>query len=752
MFSKIHDIEEKIAKSVDKLSADANTSFTNVAASIEASLETYQKDIDFRIAKFESLGSDIERLNDQLHIAIQEAEKKVTSEFSSFTSEQTGRQKEFEKKLLDDAASLAARMQSLQKDLNELKAHAYDSVSENLKVFEDSFAADLEKRSEAITAELEQWRTHVDERLSSVLSENEAERNDLENEYTRKLKDRLAEISMQYNGYTAKLEEQIKTVEAELHSRIAASDQSILAFSEQFKVEFDEAKETASLRAKNELDVLSGDIKELLRKQKQEIEVRIKEFITEIDTAKSDSEETLSSIRSDFAEWQAKNEQQLANAGLMLDEKIDGLGNSVSSAIGELDSAYQSNYRHFVAETEEERKQLRNSLDNLKENLDSVNAEFDRRSDEVITEFRRLQESLTEETEQKIKTAGEEMDRAVATLKNQVGEVRTGIEQTREKLLQKLHSDTNQLEENLGEIAKSQKAFIAQTRIFDRADELRVALEESIEKLKAEIAGLDGYRNTMNMLDQQYTKVRKLEEEANQKITRFMAEKRRIDSLESDFTKLLGIAESIDTKKKELTFTDDNLQTYQVQIRRLEETVAEVNLRYERLEKKESVLDKTVEDINKAFENLKKIESDIHSYRDQLASFPGEFETVKNEIGILLENREKTADAVEKLVELDSLMEEVESRTEKMQTAREWLARAESRFIEINKQAEEKLKLFQALIKKDLPASKEKGAPVISVRENVIQLAHQGWTVDEIARGLKMSKGEVELILEMPQH
>ena len=48
-------------------------------------------------------------------------------------------------------------------------------------------------------------------------------------------------------------------------------------------------------------------------------------------------------------------------------------------------------------------------------------------------------------------------------------------------------------------------------------------------------------------------------------------------------------------------------------------------------------------------------------------------------------------------------------------------------------------------------AKKTKGAPPIGIRENVVKLAHQGWKVDEIARALHLSRGEVELILELPQ-
>lgn len=37
----------------------------------------------------------------------------------------------------------------------------------------------------------------------------------------------------------------------------------------------------------------------------------------------------------------------------------------------------------------------------------------------------------------------------------------------------------------------------------------------------------------------------------------------------------------------------------------------------------------------------------------------------------------------------------------------------------------------------------------MNARELVSRLARQGWTVDQISRATKLSRGEVELILEM---
>ena len=188
-----------------------------------------------------------------------------------------------------------------------------------------------------------------------------------------------------------------------------------------------------------------------------------------------------------------------------------------------------------------------------------------------------------------------------------------------------------------------------------------------------------------------------------------------------------------------------------MQIRRFEESIAEVNTRYERLEKKTVVLDQTVDGVDHAFENLRDLEKSLEQWKEGVSGIPEQLETIRETLDVLMASREKSAFMIEKLETLDSVLEDVEARTEKMQTAREWLARTETRLEEISKQSQDQLKLLGDLLKQDSAAKKTRGAPPIGIRENVVKLAHQGWKVDEIARALHLSRGEVELILELPQ-
>ncbi len=729
-------LEEIADASVSGIESRLKTAETGT----EARLDAYHKDVDYRLAQFDRVMGDVDRLDEQLRVSMQETEKRVTADFSLYTQDQQSRQDAFENKIREEAETVSTRMRSLETGLNELKARAYDNVSEKLKLFEDDFFTDLAKRSDAITAALAGWKANVDTRLEALSAESESGRKDTEAVHALALKERLAEIGEQYRLQATRLEEQMLSVETDLRSRITASDQSILAFVEQFRAEFAQARQNASLHVQNELGAHAITVQELLRKQEREVESRTKEFIDTIENSKNESETALVTIKTGFSSWQAKNDLQLAEAKTLFADKIAAFTASSSTAITDIEAAWQTTYRDFVARTAAERKELKDNLDTLKTDITAA-----------VSSFAKTYETLAVDSEKRIRETGSETDQTVRALKAMVQELREKLEQTQERVTQKIQNDSNALGQTLEEIDRKQKAFIAQSRIFERADELKVTLEGNIERLKGEITRLDVYRDTMHNLEQQYVKIRKLEEEAGQKVTRFMTEKKRIDILEVDFNKLLGLSDSIDKKITELTLTNDDLQQYQVQIRRFEESVADVNGRYERLEKKAVVLDQTSTGIDKAFENLKSLETSLHGYRDSISGLPAELSTIRNNVESLLENKDKTTLLVEKLSSLDMILDDVEKRTDKMQTAREWLARTETRLEEISKQSQDQLKLLGDLIKEDGSTKKSKGAPPIGIRENVVKLAHQGWKVDEIARALHLSRGEVELILELPQ-
>ncbi|HKL86087.1 MAG TPA: hypothetical protein VJ861_07120, partial [Treponemataceae bacterium] len=743
----VETVDSEIEKEMNRVEGK----FIAATQGVEDKITFLGSDIHSRLDQYSKNILDVERLDTELRKTMLDTENRIVSDFSGFAQEQSSEQKAFQQKLFEQGDIVSNRMQSLEKELNELKSRAYDNVSEKLKVFEDDFFEDLATRGEAITAALDNWKVNVDARLDALTADSESSRADVEAVYALQLKERLSAINEQYRSQTDRLEEMIVSVETNLRSRITASDQSLLTFIEQYRSEFAHAKETAAQHAQNELDEHAATVQEALRKQEREIDIRTKEFVLFMDNSKTDAETVLGTIRNDFAAWQSRNESQLASAKSLLDDRLSALDTSVTSSIANLESTWQSYYKDFVAKTDDEKKMIKAELLELKTEIAESSEAFEKQTAEALKEFTEKWQSMTIDTERKLRETGVETDQTLRSLKVMVQEIRETVDQNREKLFGKVQADTLLLSQTLEDIDKKQKVFIAQTKIFERADQLKNALEMDIENLKAEVSRLDVYRESMNTLEQQYNKIRKLEEEATQKVSKFMAEKKRIDILETDFSHLIGLSDSVDKKIAELTLANDDLQQYQVQLRRFEESITDVNGRYERLEKKAGVLDQTVTGVDRAFETLKEFETLLQDYRKSMSEMPSELAGLRRDIDSLLENSDKVSLSVEKLDVLDSVLIDLETRTEKLQTAREWIARTETRLEEISKQSQDQLKLLGDLLKEDGSAKKTKGAPPIGIRENVVKLAHQGWKVDEISRALHLSRGEVELILELPQ-
>ena len=88
-------------------------------------------------------------------------------------------------------------------------------------------------------------------------------------------------------------------------------------------------------------------------------------------------------------------------------------------------------------------------------------------------------------------------------------------------------------------------------------------------------------------------------------------------------------------------------------------------------------------------------------------------------------------------------------RMEKLQTAREWLANTETRLETLGNQAQDQVNLLRTLIKAEADSGKDRGAPPMDRRQTVLKLAKLGWKSKEIAQTTQMSRGEVELILEL---
>jgi chromosome segregation ATPase len=447
----------------------------------------------------------------------------------------------------------------------------------------------------------------------------------------------------------------------------------------------------------------------------------------------------LEGTRSDVSTWQ----EEILN-------QVKAAENKIEENITEIQSEFERQKNDLIVSTDEERAQLRKDLSRIGDDVVRLEADLKTRSAEALSEFRKEYGSFMEDLQAKTRELQGEADRKLKELKSSSQEAFDHMDATQKRLASKIEESYTSLSKNMAEIEKRQKDFVAQTKIFNRADSLKVALTEDIEELKNQIRTVKGEAKGLKEVEKNFQKVKKLGNEVSVKLTRFLAEKRRIEIMESDFKKLLTISQSVDSKLDEVTGSHDELTAVQAEIRKLETLEKDVFAKYERLEGKNKILDSTTEGVDKNFQAMEILEHQLDTLEKGVTAIPKRLDDLSGRIEILARSKKDADSAVEQLSALGSLLGDIEERTEKMQQAREWLARTETRLEEISKQAEQQVKLLGSLLKDEAKQGrKDKGAPSLSTRDMVTRLAHQGWKIPQIAQATKLSRGEVELILEL---
>jgi DNA repair exonuclease SbcCD ATPase subunit len=231
----------------------------------------------------------------------------------------------------------------------------------------------------------------------------------------------------------------------------------------------------------------------------------------------------------------------------------------------------------------------------------------------------------------------------------------------------------------------------------------------------------------------------------------FLAEKRRIELMEKDFNQVIQTSVAMESKLAQVSASDDALQSMQIRIRKLDDAMAEAEEKYQRIERKNQTLEATNEGIDRNFKALLEAEASLKNIGADISHLSRERDALRLSVENLDKEIGKAQETADKLTLLDGELSTIEERLTEMQAVREWLARTETRLTELDKEIQDKIKLLGAALKKESGkgASRDKGAPPILTRENVIKLARQGWTVSQISEAYNLSKSEVELILEM---
>ena len=715
-------------------------------------LADYGSEVEARFERLEASGAEIGDLDKALRASMDQTARRVENDFAAFGAALDDRRSRFEEGFTAETDKLRGGMKAVEEELDALKARAYDNVSEKLKVFEDEFFSDLKTRGESIEVRLESWRVDLDRTLAELSAAAAAGRVASEKVLAEENRARLADVQVRSQEQLDKLRERVEALQDGIRAQGGMVEESLAALKESVLKDAADARSTAQAYVEGEISRFSLEAEGRLKASERELGSRLEALALAVGT----EEERVGAARAKVAaaadSFQSRFAEAVSEAEGRIRAELDGFASSSLALIDKAKADYEKQSGSFAQASQAERDRISAELVGLADRTAELRTDLSSRIAGALEGFSRGYESLLADVEKRRRGAQAEAEAHLREYRDAVQDLGVKLESTRSQAASKAEAETARLAGVLAEIDKEQKAFVAQTKVFERADELKESLAGSIEAMKADLARLDGRRAEVTEIENQLGKVKRLEDEVNQKLARFLAEKRRIDSLEEDFSRLSSVSQTVDKRLEEVTGQADELTQAQAEIRKVLELSKEADTAYDRLEKKSSILDATAEAVDKNFQSAQATEKVLAALGNEVRKLPERIAELKRGVDELEAGKGKTEEAVRKLGELDGIVAEAEKRIAEAQKAREWLARAETRLEQIDRHAEEQLKLLSTLLKEEggsAKASRERGAPPSSVQDTVRKLARQGWNVDEIARAVKVSRGEVELILEL---
>ena len=633
-----------------------------------------------------------------------------------------------------DLEAFAAKLGASKKQIDDFSVRINEIISSQEALLLKAAEEMKQKALEVNAAKLEEYHRAQDiefRRLEGLADDSRK----LDTELRHYMQELIGQLKEEFSGYQTEAED-LRKAETENFSLTAARLNEEMT---QIKKGLADLKSTAYENITEELKTFENEFMADLTKRNNDIGLRIVDWQGGLEKRLSaigdNSETALRKLEHDQAEEMKKTLsamdarltselEHLKSETGAFEEGILGqmkaADDSVSSFKEQLDRGLQDARKEAEISVKAE---IGNYSITAAETVKKYQRELDDAWNGLSARLRELDDNV-EEAHQRIRDLAAETDTRIASVRSSVEDAERHIREARE-----------------------------QTKIIDVAKAMKLDMERSIEDLKGDIDRLDQRRAEAAKLENEFIKIKHHEDDINAKYIKILSEERRIENMEANFNRFLQISRSVEEKLADVTASNDTLLGVQVQIRKLEEALGNTEERYQRLERKNQVLDNTNDGIDRNFKALQDTEKLSDKIGGELVQYADELERIRTSIEKLSAESEKAANAVDRIDVLKDALEEIEERIKSMQRARQWIADAETRLEELNRQAQTQVKAMDSLVKKGKKSGKtadvDDGTLSEEKKRDIVILAEQGWTVEQIAKAEKVSIGVVQLVLEM---
>nr|HPO48990.1 hypothetical protein [Spirochaetota bacterium] len=775
--SKIEDdVTEKINEG--RLRFDETLEYEN--ARIREKFNDFNKDfsdkVDFYNEQFVNLKLNLEKIGENYDLVLDEKLNNIDLKISNFYNDKSV---QFKQRIGEMASSIDTVQREFEEKLSVIKK---DFDGKNGEILNQSreYLESIVNRFNGITKDIEDMKRDFDVEITEKMKISDEKISNFENELNSRFEER-------YNNLVNKINDNEKDFIRRNEEVINNNRASLEEMVSSFNLLSNEIKEL-----KNNID---SDISFKIASGKDDIDslfnsgsARLKDNYRELEN------ETVKKIN-DYRNEIFRIKQNIAGLdekfNLIFDEKVDRFENVLSENINGLNVKYQSDIGLLEKKLFDIETELRMSVTNIEKNyltraeeMLSKNAEklngFVGKFEELNITATALKESIEGDVSEKVKTCKDEIkiileneietarntfkvtrddfERKTDEFKKETLRISQNIKTIDDKFTARFLEHSNILDKKILNLEETVKNVEKQASIFDKANSLKDKLNSDIKTLKDEIANIKASREEIIEVERKMVDIKNIFAKTEEKSTLIIADRKKIDNISSVVSELKQVTANVEEKI-------ENVKSAKVMLTNIEDKIELVNKKFadlgeylnllggkenevrQSLEYAESLKGKT-EDLNQKFDVLNKKFDDLDFKK---STFEKSLKNFEKDASVITKSEAKIGDVMDKFNQMDSLIDDLEERTESINRIREWLVRAETQIENMNYETDKRIRLLESLISKtgESPIITERMKSETSKKETVLLLQSQGWTIDDIAKTLGLSLGEVDFILDM---
>lgn len=675
-------------------------------------------------------------------------------------------QKEIEESQRNFSLKMANQSREDQAKLDNLMNSSRDKIDQQVRVMEEKISGHLKDFSSVMDLKekgIEEWLStvkqdmrHWQEGLFTQMKEESQNLNSKNEELSFKLQETSnsffnfkKDIENVLNDVNQRINYQFEENSQEFEKRMASLRQKLDSLTE--NIQEDREKLQDSFR--NEMASFEVEIEKALDLRKEEVD---KELSLLVDQMKEKSLDLFDQFEGQYL----SSIQEGMNQQDKLQGNISQLFQDLNQVRSALDDRLQEAKESLEIDFTQKGQEMHDQLDSLKREIKNKLDDSEERMQEFDTTFEDYQSLIKDKLKGSYDALINRVEEDWTSLNNQIQDKSRKVEKTLADKMMQIQAIEEDWEDKVKKNYQKLFAEIQNVRSFHKELEDLEPIGEKIRNLREDftfssrdledkILAIDKQREDIIQLQKETDQVKSMSGDILGVFEEALKEKDNFITLKSDMDRMSEVSKDVEDRLERVMENYRSLDDIQKKIMHLADLDSKMDERLGEFNSNKESLEGVIDSLKSNKEIADELESKIQSLTSELGKLPEEVQGLRLQFSLLVDNESSVSKTVEMVEKMGDLISSLEERAEKTQNSLKWLGQAETRLDKMTREAQEQIRLLGLLVKDESRLIKKDQIPSESIRNNVMKLARQGWSKDEIARATKLSLGEVELIMEL---